>query len=63
MPIEIKELHIRVAVSGAPPPAAQRMQGGQTGREGHEAHGAERDEIVADCVEQVFQLLQARKER
>jgi hypothetical protein len=63
MPIEIKELNIRVAVSGTPPPSAQRVQGGKPGQEGHEAHGVGRDEIVADCVEQVFQLLQARKER
>ena len=61
MPVEIKELHIRVAVSASG--AAQGAPGGPAGKDAHDGHGAGKDEIVAECVEQVFQLLQARKER
>lgn len=64
MPIEIKELHIRVTVSGNAPAAAHGAPaGGAGGHESGEGHGGGKDEIVAECVEQVFQLLQARKER
>ena len=59
MPIEIRELHIRVAVNAegeskerAAPPEAPPDQG-----------GADKDAIVAECVEQVVQILQARRER
>lgn len=61
MPIEIKELHIRVAVNSAPAgqPAAAKGASGAGG----EADGADKDAIVAECVEQVMQILQARTER
>lgn len=62
MPVEIKELHIRVTVSGEPAEAGRPGPAGQAARGGGAA-GAGRDEIVAECVEQVFRLLQARKER
>jgi Family of unknown function (DUF5908) len=57
MPIEIRELHIRVSVGedakqGAGVPA-------QPVGDGH----ADKDAIVAECVEQVMQILQVRKER
>lgn len=60
MPIEIKELHIRVAVNSAPAgqPAAAKGASG-TG----EGDGSDKDAIVAECVEQVMQILQARSER
>jgi Family of unknown function (DUF5908) len=57
MPVEIKELHIRVTVSDQPPADAHAARGGQGGE------GADREAIVAECVEQVFQLLQASRER
>jgi hypothetical protein len=63
MPVEIKELHIRVTVSGGPSGAGHPVSGAPGGGERGGEHGAGRDEIVAECVEQVFQLLQARKER
>jgi Family of unknown function (DUF5908) len=59
MPIEIKELHIRVAVNAAPPgsaPPAAKAPGAGAG-------GADRDAIVAECVEQVLDILQGKKER
>lgn len=61
MPIEIKELHIRVAVNVAPDekaPADQAPSGG-----GAKNAGADRGAIVADCVEQVLQILQNKSER
>jgi hypothetical protein len=60
MPVEIKELHIRVTVSGkAPMKSAQNA----AKDEGHGGQGGDKDEIVAECVEQVLQILQAKKER
>jgi hypothetical protein len=61
MPIEIRELHIRVAVSapaetapaGAPAAAAAGAGGAEAG---HEA-------LVAECVEQVLRILNHRMER
>ena len=57
MPVEIKELHIRVAVDagpGPPPPAGQGAADGEA---------ADKDAIVAECVEQVLQIIQSKKER
>jgi len=57
MPLEIKELHIRVAVNasagGAEAAAAAARPGGAEAK----------DAIVADCVEQVLQILQSKMER
>ena len=59
MPIEIKELHIRVTVnpsSGKQASVTQTTSGG-SGTEG------DMDAIVAECVEQVLQVLQSKGER
>jgi len=63
MPVEIKELHIRMAVSGKPPepPKGAQQQGGPKSDEHLGAGNA--DELVAECVERVLQILQAKKER
>lgn len=56
MPLEIKELHIRVAVetgTSRPPQAASRPAGG----------AADKEAIVAECVEQVLQIMQAKRDR
>jgi hypothetical protein len=58
MPIEIRELHIRVSVStptggppaGAPSPAPAAEEGN-------------RQTLIAECVEQVLQVLRDRTER
>jgi len=52
MPLEIKELHIKVAVTSGPPkpPAAS-------------GDGDARDAIVAECVEQVMHILRNKTER
>lgn len=63
MPIEIKELHIRVAVNSSPngqPAANQTPSGG-------DSNGLASDDakalLVAECVEQVLQILQRKMER
>jgi hypothetical protein len=57
MPIEIRELHIRVTVGegakGAPAPS---------GAPPGDSH-VDKDALVAECVEQVMQILHAKKER
>ena len=56
MPVEIRELHIRVAVNADPaklPAPSKSADGG----------GADKDAIVAECVEQVLRIIQAKKER
>lgn len=63
MPVEIKELHIRVTVSGKSGDDAHGAPAGSAAAGGHEGQGGGKDELVAECVEQVFALLQARKER
>jgi hypothetical protein len=57
VPIEIRELYIRVSVT---PPAA-----GKAGAPGPSmgATGDARQALVAECVEQVLQVLHDRKER
>lgn len=62
MPVEIKELHIRVAVSSKPP-ETHAASGGIANPGATAGQTVARDELVAECVEQVFALLQARKER
>lgn len=61
MPLEIRELHIKVNVSepagpgqshpGSPPPAAQP------------GAGNDRFQVLAEAVDEVMQILDARKER
>ena len=62
MPIEIKELHIRVNVT----PPAQHQESSVTapspGRTGNPGAG-EKQEIIAECVEQVMKILESKKER
>lgn len=57
MPVEIKELHIRVSVAepstGAPAGAPSPPAGPAGGR----------DSIIAECVEHVLEVLAAREDR
>ena len=57
MPIEIKELYVRFTVN-APDEA-----GSQIPQPRAEDHAANKEAIVAECVEQVLQILQEKKER
>ena len=59
MPIEIKELHIRVAVTaGGPATTASRPAGAPS-----VTPAGDTDTVVAACVEQVMQVLRDRAER
>ena len=63
MPIEIKELHIRVEVNapsaGQPASGAAATPDGQAGSSG----ASDKDALVAECVEQVLHILQSKAER
>jgi len=59
MPVEIKELVIRVAVSDRPAQPASAAPGGS----GAGGGGGDKDAIVAECVEQVMRVIHGMKER
>lgn len=61
MPIEIKELHIKVAVS--PPPAADKKAKPEAGEPSPCAEALDREQIVSDCVDQILQILKEKTER
>jgi hypothetical protein len=61
MPIEIKELHIQVAVNAAP--AASAGPADQGPGAGGKGGGPDNSALVAECVEQVLQILQTKSER
>jgi hypothetical protein len=63
MPVEIRELHIRVTVSAKPGGQAEQGAEGKEAGGGGEGGGGDKDAIVGECVEQVLQILQAKKER
>lgn len=60
MPLEIRELHIRVNLGG---PSANG--GAQDGQNPSSSQGAGQggDELVAKCVEEVLRVLRERNER
>lgn len=58
MPIEIRELNIRVSVSQNQP-----EQGSSPAAGGGQAETLDREELIAECVEQVMELLRLRNER
>lgn len=60
MPIEIKELHIRVSVNTSP---NGQQAGGQQSVAGESDNDSVKEAIIAECVEQVLQILQNKKER
>jgi hypothetical protein len=58
MPIEIRELHIRVSVGSEDGKQASGSQASAAG-----AGNVDKNAVVAECVEQVMQILQSKKER
>lgn len=61
MPVEIKELVIRVSVS-----EGAGAQGGQQGAAGQQSSGGgseSKEQIVAECVEQILEILKNKNER
>jgi len=60
MPIEIKELHINVKVTSQ---TENPSVGNQKPGKGADDAGADKDALIAECVEQVLQILQNKRER
>jgi hypothetical protein len=63
MPIEIKELHIHLAVNAPPNTRATEARRGAGGGGGSDANNEGGRDIVAECVEQVLAILESKKER
>jgi len=55
MPIEIKELYIRINVD-------EVAQNGNSAESGHSSLGS-KEEIIAECVDVVMEILKEQKER
>jgi hypothetical protein len=63
MPIEIKELHIRVAVN-SPQSGQSANSSSSSSAVSNAVRGSnDKEAIVAECVEQVLQMLQNKMER
>lgn len=63
MPLEIKELHIKVTVNteaGQAAPTAGESAGGGGGNAG--GAGMDQDSLIATCVEQVLEILAEKME-
>lgn len=62
MPIEIRELHIKVTVNA---PQAQQSAGIDHASAGNSSpiNQVEKEAMVAECVEQVLQILHHKNER
>lgn len=58
MPIEIRELNIRVSVN-----QNQQEQNGSSARQGNLLDGLDKEELIAECVEQVMELIRLKTER
>lgn len=63
MAIEIKELHVRVAVHSAPGGAAGTSLVSASGAGSSGNEDEEREAMIAACVEQVMAILRERLER
>ncbi len=61
MPIEIKELHIRVAVNT--PQNGKPTGIGKASSSSNQATDEMKEIIVAECVEQILQIIQNKAER
>jgi len=59
MPVEIKELHIRVTVNQP----AQGQQSGASSASGKKEEGDEKEAMIAQCVEEVLQIIDNKKDR
>ncbi len=62
MPIEIKELHIRITVNAPENGSSQGTLPNSLFQAGSNSTD-DKESIVAECVEQVMQILQEKRER
>lgn len=60
MPIEIRELNIRIHVN-----ENQQEQDPAAGQSGNSSSAgtADKDELIADCIEKIMELLKNKQER
>jgi hypothetical protein len=63
MPIEIKELHIRVTVNASGSGEGASANAPARSASPSKTDGADKEAIVAECVEQVLEILQNKSER
>jgi len=63
MPIEIRELHIRVNVNSSQHEAPAQPGVSPSAIGGNGAVGAGNEEIISACVEKVMEILQNKTER
>ncbi len=63
MPIEIKELHIRVAVNTTGTTQSLEPANSTIRHKAPSALAQDRDVLIAECVEQVLNILKNKKER
>ncbi|NTW47056.1 MAG: hypothetical protein HGB16_02845 [Chlorobaculum sp.] len=66
MPVEIRELHIKVTVNESGGASGQEAGAGRkTGERSADGAGggADREAIVAECVEEVLRIMQNKRER
>ncbi len=63
MPVEIRELHIRVNVTSPQNEPASPGGAPSSAPGGNGAGGAGNEEIIAACVEKVMEILQNKTER
>jgi len=56
MPLEIKELHIKVSVN-------QPGQNEQAAPAAPQERGADKQQMIAECVEQAISVMNSKKER
>ena len=61
MPLEIRELHIKVNVGGQPGAPGATPEGTVPGPA--KGAGEDKDHLLAQCVDEVMQVLRNRKER
>lgn len=61
MPIEIRELHIKVSVTA--PQAGQSASGTGSSGGGNNTAGNDKEAIVAACVEKVMEIIHNKTER
>lgn len=57
MPLEIRELNIRVNVGG------EASGGSASGAQGSAEAAVDKDAVISECVDEVLRVLRERKER
>jgi len=63
MPLEIKELHIKVTVNAGPEDETPGEAPGKSLPAGSDQQIPDKEAIIAECVEQVMEILKEKQER